>query len=390
MKKIISLLVLVIILFFWNSVFAEENSFSWSNIIKIQDNYWKILHQYYLENSSDGNINLIFDWNKQILKEKPIFFFLENWDYFIYYKDDNTSNKINHNWKITSYSVDKKSSKIFDGEKNLFSKNHFIRTSQKNDKNVVLKKNYFVNDNWEIIPTIEVSIGNQETFTGEIVYWLSKTKIRDDFMYSSYYSFWKWPASYVFYKSEIIKFYGKIETVTDWENYLIFWNDENENTIVYLNLNLIYKWNKDWAMKLFNEKYWNYREINRRYVENVTLDEYKKFVKSYLKYLDDMFLLINENIFSQTQEIKQTTQNNTTSQSNITTKERPKYLKQKILSASKLKKAKQDKYITQIDKLVEKTNNEKLEKILEKILKVKKKNDVINYLEAVIYLKINK
>jgi len=54
-----------------------------------------------------------------------------------------------------------------------------------------------------------------------------------------------------------------------------------------------------------------------------------------------------------------------------------------------LKKGKQEKYITKIDKIVERTDDKKLKQILSKIQKIKKKNDVINYLEATIYLKVN-
>jgi len=65
-----------------------------------------------------------------------------------------------------------------------------------------------------------------------------------------------------------------------------------------------------------------------------------------------------------------------------------KYSKQKILSISKLKKAKQEKYIIQIDRLVKKTDNKKLTIIFGKIQQLKNKNTIIEYLESLIYLKI--
>ncbi len=129
MRKII-VFVLLTSLWYINSVFALNDSSFVSNVIKIQDNFWKILHQYSLESNSDGSLILNFDWNNKKLKEKPFFYFLENWDYFIYYKEDNVY-IINYNWKIILSSFDTKLDKIFDGEENLFSKNHFIRISQK-------------------------------------------------------------------------------------------------------------------------------------------------------------------------------------------------------------------------------------------------------------------
>lgn len=65
-----------------------------------------------------------------------------------------------------------------------------------------------------------------------------------------------------------------------------------------------------------------------------------------------------------------------------------KYSKQKILSISKLRKAKQAKYIIQIDRLVKKTDNKKLTIIFGKIQQLKNKNTLIEYLESLIYLKV--
>jgi hypothetical protein len=65
-----------------------------------------------------------------------------------------------------------------------------------------------------------------------------------------------------------------------------------------------------------------------------------------------------------------------------------KYSKQKILSISKLRKAKQAKYIIQIDRLVKKTDNKKLTIIFGKIQQLKNKSTLIEYLESLIYLKV--
>lgn len=48
------------------------------------------------------------------------------------------------------------------------------------------------------------------------------------------------------------------------------------------------------------------------------------------------------------------------------------------------------KYISQIDKIVLNLSKEKWEKVLAKIQKLQKKNDIIKYLEAKLYLEINK
>ncbi len=202
-------------------------------------------------------------------------------------------------------------------------------------------------------------------------------------MYSSYYSLWKWPAGYFFYKWKINKIYGKAEMATDWENYIIFARDKDDNEVIYLNMILIYKWKQDWAIKLFNEKYWNYKELDKKYVEDVTLDEYKNFIKNNLMYFDDMFLLLNENISYNNIIQEKFVQTNTT-----ISKEKPKYSKQLILSKNAIKKAKQEKYITQIDKMLISVKKEKLQQVFDKIQKLKKKNDIIKYLEAKIYLKL--
>ena len=74
---------------------------------------------------------------------------------------------------------------------------------------------------------------------------------------------------------------------------------------------------------------------------------------------------------------------------NTQIQEKSKYQKQKIISASKLKKAKKEKYIKTIDEITEKLSPEKWKLILEKIQKLKQRNEVIDYLEAKIYLEIN-
>lgn len=66
-----------------------------------------------------------------------------------------------------------------------------------------------------------------------------------------------------------------------------------------------------------------------------------------------------------------------------------KYNKQLILIKMKLKNQNKTKYIKQIDKLLSKLSKEKQEEVFNKIQKLKKKNDIINYLEAKIYLSLN-
>lgn len=68
----------------------------------------------------------------------------------------------------------------------------------------------------------------------------------------------------------------------------------------------------------------------------------------------------------------------------------PEYKKQLLLSKLKLTKLKKENYIKTIDEIIKKLNKEKWEIILEKIKKLQKRNEVIDYLEAKIYLQMNK
>lgn len=67
-----------------------------------------------------------------------------------------------------------------------------------------------------------------------------------------------------------------------------------------------------------------------------------------------------------------------------------KFLKQKEDSMINIKKSKKEKYINIIDKIVDSNNKEKLTPVFNKIQLMKQKNDIIKYIEASIYLKINK
>jgi hypothetical protein len=56
----------------------------------------------------------------------------------------------------------------------------------------------------------------------------------------------------------------------------------------------------------------------------------------------------------------------------------------------KLKEAKKEKYVNQINKIVLWTKYDKLKKVFTKLQKINNKNDILNYLEAKIYLELNK
>lgn len=64
------------------------------------------------------------------------------------------------------------------------------------------------------------------------------------------------------------------------------------------------------------------------------------------------------------------------------------YIRLKSLSYEIIKQLNQEKYITQIDKIVNLSKKEKLEVVYNKIQKLKIENYVISYLESVIYLKL--
>ncbi|MDD5770204.1 MAG: hypothetical protein PHE25_04485, partial [Candidatus Gracilibacteria bacterium] len=76
--------------------------------------------------------------------------------------------------------------------------------------------------------------------------------------------------------------------------------------------------------------------------------------------------------------------------SNINQQEIIKYKKQLLLSKLKLTKLKKENYIKTIDEITKKLSQEKGQIILEKIKNLQKRNEVIDYLEAKIYLQINK
>lgn len=67
-----------------------------------------------------------------------------------------------------------------------------------------------------------------------------------------------------------------------------------------------------------------------------------------------------------------------------------KYKKLLIISQLKLKEAKKEKYVNQINKIVLWTKYDKLKKVFTKLQKLNNKNDILNYLEAKIYLELNK
>ncbi|MDD3794204.1 MAG: transglutaminase-like domain-containing protein [Candidatus Gracilibacteria bacterium] len=67
-----------------------------------------------------------------------------------------------------------------------------------------------------------------------------------------------------------------------------------------------------------------------------------------------------------------------------------KYKKLLIISQLKLKEAKKEKYVNQINKIVLGTKYDKLKKVFTKLQKLNNKNDILNYLEAKIYLELNK
>lgn len=151
-----------------------------------------------------------------------------------------------------------------------------------------------------------------------------------------------------------------------------------------------YKAEKDWKKFLVKDwvEYNKYEKIN----DFKYFPEWKSFV--YTAEKDWKEVIVKQACWNETSLNTDTINQNSSTLSNIS-KEKPKYLKQKILSASALKKAKQEKYISVIEQLVKKQNKEKLEIIYKNIWKVKTKyswwnKNILDYLEAIIYLELNK
>lgn len=85
-----------------------------------------------------------------------------------------------------------------------------------------------------------------------------------------------------------------------------------------------------------------------------------------------------------------TKSSNTENDIYITNKnEKTLYSKQLLLSKLTLTKLKKENYIKNIDIIIQKLSKEKWKIVLEKIKKLQKRNKVIDYLEAKIYLQIN-
>ncbi len=121
------------------------------------------------------------------------------------------------------------------------------------------------------------------------------------------------------------------------------------------------------------------------------LEEYKKEMLKKTQEKNNEIGQLNQNNFSTTNgntiKIEPQKANNSTTKS--------QYVKQKIYATLNLKKAKKEKYISQIDNIVKKQNKEKLEIILKNISKIKakynwKNKDILDYLEATIYIELNK
>jgi len=63
-------------------------------------------------------------------------------------------------------------------------------------------------------------------------------------------------------------------------------------------------------------------------------------------------------------------------------------LKEKEVLIINIKKLKKEKYITKIDKIIDKADNKRLEKVFNLIQKIKNKGNVVKYLEISIKLKL--
>jgi tetrahydrodipicolinate N-succinyltransferase len=144
---------------------------------------------------------------------------------------------------------------------------------------------------------------------------------------------------------------------------------------------------KDWKTLLVK----NWIEISDTYdysIKNIIfLKEFNSFVyiklnKNWNPYAWTIILLKSKNNNQTTTKTEET---------KIPTTDKSTYTKQLILSKNALNKSsKYKKYISQVDKLVLNLSKEKWEQVLAKIQKLKKKNDIIKYLEAKIYLQLNK
>lgn len=168
---------------------------------------------------------------------------------------------------------------------------------------------------------------------------------------------------------------------------VIMIGEKNWEFLVILDWNIIFtwkieqlkieKWNNETIFYINSKKYVVIKDLKWN-LEKMTNEDFEKLETN------------NWNNKSPQSNIDNTQyQSNQTTDKNTQILEKSKYLKQKIISISNLKKAKQEKYITQLDKIGFSLNEKKLIQVFEKIKKLNKKNDVINYLEAVIYLKIN-
>lgn len=224
----------------------------------------------------------------------------------------------------------------------------------------------------------------------EIVSWVYK--------YST--NTWNNKNYFIYNKNGVYKFFTDktIYSFVWWNVEFLFWNDgflityksrKSDNYKLILNWDLLYSWvdekKFDRILKEYESKF---KEVSNKDILPVSLDEYKEIYKD-KKELVEISPISNTNKTNTNIDNSQNNIVKTTNQT-IQTKDKSKYLKQRILSSRKLKQIKKEKYITQIDKIVSSTKKEKLEQVFDRIQKLKKRNDVIDYLEAKIYLELNK
>lgn len=373
MKKLFSLIVLLIILFFWNSVFAKENLNSCNQIFG-----------YNLEWQNDIQKDLLN--NLHTIKKWEIFiywkFFItksSNWDFQFNWKNINEILNLKKNinmknfriiidkdWKITNYYIE-----------DLETWKKYINNILL-DESIIFWNQLFITENWNI-----VILAKDWRF---YINWEKKDDLTEN-NYKDYFIEWKDEDDIQF---KINWVWEKVN-VSKLRHFHFLENSKNN----YYSLDNDYILRDNWKNDILNLiKYTNYEVSTNSNINFWDKINYRKSINW------NCVILIKENTntkqHTEDQKINNS-QNETvkTTDQNTQTKERSKYLKQKILSASKLKKIKQEKYISAIEQLVKKQNKEKLEIIYKNIWKVKtkyswKNKDILDYLEAIIYLELNK
>lgn len=298
----------------------------------------------------------------------------------IYYVIWNILFKNHEEWlksssNISYYRVDEKWNIVYTNEKNDVYFNKNILFSEKN------WNKYFATLDEDMNNIINIFYNKDEKYQITNNWKLIDNNKYDYIDYNAFYNNW-----YIYY---VIKNNNNMYLYSNWKKIL----DDSFEWIDLFSSNKPIITHKD--------GYYTIYIINNWKLNKITLNEIQKSKESYTgfyTYWDNIIFTKEMEWYIENTKLVElninnmnwTKSSNTENDIYITNKnEKTLYSKQLLLSKLTLTKLKKENYIKNIDIIIQKLSKEKWKIVLEKIKKLQKRNKVIDYLEAKIYLQIN-